>query len=212
MRSAIVLLSGGLDSAVALWLAKRKWKVYALTVKYGNLNTNEVRSAKEVAAMAKVARHIIIDLRFLKQMSELRGKVKEPREGGRFPRTYIPSRNTIFLGIASHYAEIYGAGYIVTGHITRDPFPDSKPSYIRAINVALARGSWLGRKHRTKIITPLGRRDKVGIVRLALELEVPLSLTWSCHRNGKMPCGKCEGCISRSDALSKLKLTNGRAG
>jgi 7-cyano-7-deazaguanine synthase len=210
MKNAIVLLSGGLDSAAALWWAKRKWQVYALTIRFGSLNTNEVRSARRLAAMAKVVRHMIIDLKFLKQMSELRGKVKkQPKEWERIPRTYIPSRNTIFFGIASYYAEIYGATHIVTGHIARDPFPDSKPSYIRAMNVALTRGSWLGRKYRTKIITPLSRTDKVGIVRLALKLGVPLSLTWSCHRNGKMPCGRCKGCMNRSNALKKVGLPTG---
>jgi 7-cyano-7-deazaguanine synthase len=110
MSKAIVLLSGGLDSAVALWWTKRKWQVYALTIKFGVMNANEVKSAKKVARLAKVTRHIIVDLRWLKQISEMGHKTQPSVElRRRFPSTYIPSRNTIFFGIASHYAEIYGA-------------------------------------------------------------------------------------------------------
>jgi 7-cyano-7-deazaguanine synthase in queuosine biosynthesis len=72
INSAVVLFSGGLDSAVALWWAKRKWKIYALTFKYGKLNSNEVRSARRLAKRAEVAHHFVVDVRFLKQVSELR--------------------------------------------------------------------------------------------------------------------------------------------
>jgi len=207
MRKAIALLSGGIDSAAALWWAKRKWRVYALTFKFGNLNSNEVRSARQLATFAKVSRHIIVDLKFLKQISELSGREKVGgRARRRFPPTYIPSRNTVFFGIASYYAEIYGANYVVTGHIGRDPFPDSKPEYIKAMNAALSRGSWLGKRYRTKIITPFAHANKSDITRLAVRLKVPLALTWSCHWNRKTPCGRCEGCINRSSAFKSLKL------
>lgn len=208
MSNAIVLLSGGIDSATALWWAKRRWRVYALTFKFGNLNTNEVRSARKLAAVAKVIRHMIVDLKFLKQMSEL----DIPPEVWRrrhFPPTYIPSRNTAFFGIASHYAEIYGAKYIVTGHMEKDPFPDSKRPYLKAMNVALSRGSWLGRKHRTRIVTPFARLSKASILGLAVSMRVPLEYTWSCHWNRRKPCRKCEGCVNRSKSFKRLRLING---
>jgi len=207
MSKSIVLLSGGLDSAVALWWAKRKWQVYALTFKFGALNSNEVRSAKKIARLAKVTRHIILDLKWLKQMSEL-GRTQELRghRRSRFPLTYIPSRNAIFFGIASYYAEIYGARYIVTGHNLEDPFPDSKPTYVKAMNVALSRGSWLGKQYETRIIAPFGSAEKAAILKLGARLRAPLAFTWSCHRNRKTPCGKCGGCISRSKAFKELKL------
>jgi 7-cyano-7-deazaguanine synthase len=127
-----------------------------------------------------------------------------------FPPTFVPGRNTIFLGIAAHYAEIYGAGHIVTGHIGRDPFPDSKPAYIRAMNNALSKGSWLRKRHRVEIITPFSRSRKEDLVRLAGRLEVPLGLTWSCHWNRKKPCGKCQGCLDRSRAFEMLGLTDAK--
>jgi 7-cyano-7-deazaguanine synthase len=201
--SAVVLFSGGLDSTVALWWAKKKWKIYALTFKYGKLNSNEVRSAKRLARRAQVARHFVVDVRFLKQLSELRKRLANQGLGlGSFPPTYVPGRNTIFLGIAAHYAEICNAKHIITGHIGRDPFPDSKPAYIRAMNNALSQGSWLRGKRGPRITTPFERSRKEDVVRLALKLEVPLNLTWSCHRNGKRPCGKCPGCLDRTRALS----------
>lgn len=201
--SAIVLFSGGLDSAVALWWAKEKWKTYALTFKYGKLNSNEVRSAKRLAKRAEVARHFVVDVGFLKQVSELRKRLTSQGVGlSSFPPTYVPGRNTIFFGIAAHYAEIYNARHIITGHIGRDPFPDSKPTYIRAMNNALSQASWLRKKHGVRITTPFARSTKEDVVRLALKLEVPSDLTWSCHRNGKRPCGKCQGCLDRSRALN----------
>jgi 7-cyano-7-deazaguanine synthase len=203
--SAVVLFSGGLDSAVALWWAKRKWKIYALTFRYGKLNSNEVRSAKRLAKRAGVAHHFIVDVPFLKQVSELRRRLTDQGLGlDSFPPTYVPGRNTIFLGIAAHYAEIYNARHIVTGHIGRDPFPDSKPAYIKAMNKVLSQASWLRGKRGPSITTPFERSKKEDVVKLALKLKVPLNLTWSCHRNGRRPCGKCQGCLDRTRALDVL--------
>jgi 7-cyano-7-deazaguanine synthase len=203
--SAVVLFSGGLDSAVALWWAKREWKIYALTFRYGKLNSNEVRSAKRLAKRAGVAHHFIVDVPFLKQVSELRRRLTDQGLGlDSFPPTYVPGRNTIFLGIAAHYAEIYNAKHIVTGHIGRDPFPDSKPAYIKAMNKVLSQASWLRGKRGPSITTPFERSKKEHVVKLALKLKVPLNLTWSCHRNGRRPCGKCQGCIDRTRALDVL--------
>jgi len=205
--TALVLLSGGLDSAVALWWAKKKWKTYALTFKYGKLNSNEVRSAKKLAKRAEVPHHFVVEVGFLKQVSELRKKLtSQGLDLKRFPPTFVPGRNTIFLGIAAHYAEVYDVGHIVTGHIGRDPFPDSKPAFIGAMNKAISRASWLRKKHGIRITTPFARSTKESVVKLALQLEVPLDLTWSCHRNGKRPCGKCQGCLDRSRALNMFGL------
>ena len=199
---AIVLLSGGLDSAVALWWSKKRWNTCALTFRYGQLNSNEVKSATRLAKRAEVTRRFIVDVGFLKQVSELRKRLAGQRLDRKFyPPTYVPCRNTIFFGIAAHYAEIYGLKHIVTGHIKRDPFPDSKPAYIRAINNTLSQASWLRKKHQIRITTPFVQSTKEDIVRLAVKLDVPLDLTWSCHRNGEKPCGKCQGCLDRSRAL-----------
>jgi 7-cyano-7-deazaguanine synthase len=192
-----------LDSAAALWWAKKRWNTYALTFRYGELNSNEVRSAKRLAKRARVIHHFVVNVGFLKQISELRKRLtSQGLDLKSFPPTYVPGRNTIFLGTAAHYAEIYDVGHIVTGHIGRDPFPDSKPAYIRAMNNALSQAGWLRKKRAIRILTPFARSTKEDVVRLALKLQVPLELTWSCHRNGKRPCGKCSGCLDRSRALN----------
>ena len=197
---SIVLLSGGIDSATALFWSKNKgYDTYALTFEYGNSNKNEIKAAKKLVKLSKAKKHIILDVNFLNEIQDLKPKYLLKK----FPVTYIPSRNTIFFGIASHYAEIVGANYIVTGHSSIDPFPDSKPKYVKAINDALKYGSWLGRKYKTKIKMPLAKLDKIGIVRLAMKLKVPLELTWSCYENGKVACGKCNGCVSRLDTFKK---------
>ncbi len=195
---SIVLLSGGIDSATALFWSKNKgYDTYALTFKYGNWNRNEIKAAKKLAKLAKVREHIILDANFLNEIRNLKSR----RLLKKFPAVYIPSRNTIFFGIASHYAEILGANYIVTGHSFIDPFPDSKPRYVKAINDALSSGSWLGKEYKTKIIMPLAKLDKTGIIKLAIKLKVPLELTWSCYKNGRIMCGKCNGCFSRLNVV-----------
>jgi len=207
---SIVLLSGGIDSATALFWSKNKgYDTYALTFKYGNWNSNEVNSAKKLAKISKVIKHLVVDVNFLNQISDLQYS-KELRKNVKyflkiFPQTYIPSRNTVFFGIASHYAEIYGANYIVTGHSFIDPFPDSKPQYVKALNDALNYGSWLGKKYKTKIIMPLAEMNKTDILKLALKLKIPLKLTWSCYKNKKIACGKCNGCINISKTTESLK-------
>jgi len=200
---SIVLLSGGIDSSTALFWSKTKGcDTYALTFKHGNWNKNEINAAKKLAKLAKVKKHIILDVNFLNEIQDLKSNYLSKK----FPATYIPSRNTVFFGIASHYAEIYGINYIVTGHSFIDPFPDSKPTYIKSINYALFYGSWLGKKYKTKIIMPFGTMDKPSILKLALKLKVPLELTWSCHKNNKFACSKCNSCTSRLNAFEKVGI------
>ncbi len=199
---SIVLLSGGIDSATALFWSKNKgYDTYALTFKYGNWNSNEIKAANKLVKLSKAKKHIILDVNFLNEIQDLKPKYLLKK----FPVTYIPSRNTIFFGIASHYAETYGANYIVTGHSSIDPFPDSKPKYVKAINDALKYGSWLGKKYKTKVITPFAKMNKTDVLKLAIKLKVPLKLTWSCYKNKKIACGKCNGCINISKTMENLK-------
>jgi len=207
MIKAIVLLSGGIDSSVALWWAKNKWEVYALTFEFSKSNRNEVNAARKLSKNAKVENHLIIDVNFLKQISELKQLRKNPLINKlHMPSTYIPSRNTVFFGVASYFSDILDARYIITGHISTDPFPDSKPKYVKAVNAALAYGSWLGKKYKTKIVMPFSKMDKISVLKSALKLKVPLELTWSCHKNIKIACGKCSGCNSRLDAFEAINL------
>jgi 7-cyano-7-deazaguanine synthase len=207
MHKAIVLLSGGIDSATALWLTKRSYEVYALSFKFHGRNKNEIMASKKLAQRANVKEHIIIDVGFLRQLSELfRSKDDSSFKKLGVPSIYIPGRNMVFFGIASYFSEIKGIEYIVTGHSITDKFPDAKPEYIKTINTALSLSSTLVKDQKTKIIMPLAKMNKTEIIRLALELQVPIELTWSCHKDRKIACGRCEGCISRLEAFKDLKM------
>ncbi|MGD0330693.1 MAG: 7-cyano-7-deazaguanine synthase [Nitrososphaeria archaeon] len=202
---ALVLLSGGIDSAVALWLIKKRFDVYALSFKLNERNSMEIEAARKIFKKADVEEHMIIDVGFLREVSELR-ELKENYilKHSNIPSIYIPSRNTVFFGIASYFSEIIGARYIITGHQLSDPFPDSKPRYIKAMNTALKFGSWLGKDFKTEIYMPLAKFDKKRIVELAIEMDVPIELSWSCHKNESVACGKCRGCVSRLEAFEQL--------
>ena len=155
MQRAIILLSGGIDSAVALWILKSKYDIFALSFKYGDRNRKEMQAATRLVEKADIKNHLIVDLSFLREVSELPELKNSPiLEKLKIPPTYIPSRNTIFFGIAFHYAEIISTKYIATGHSFIDSFPDSKPKYVKAVNKALLYGSWVGKKYKTKIIMP----------------------------------------------------------
>lgn len=205
MPRAIILLSGGIDSAVALWILKSNYDIFTLSFKYGDRNRKEMQAAKRLVKKANIQDHVTVDLDFLREVSELPELENSPiLEKLRIPPTYIPSRNTIFFGIASYYAEMTGAKYIATGHSFTDPFPDSKPRYIKAVNKALLYGSWLGKKYKTRIMMPLAKLDKTGIIRLAIGEHVPLELTWSCYEDNDVACGRCNGCRDRLRAFQDI--------
>jgi 7-cyano-7-deazaguanine synthase len=201
MKKAIVLLSGGLDSATALWSIKESHEVYGLSFRYGATNKNEMRAAKRLAKVADVKEHIIVEVSFLKELKELLSEgVLEKID---LPDCYIPGRNTIFFGIAAYFAEIKGAELIVTGHNSEDNFPDSSKEYFDAVNKALSIGSGRG-KRGAKVTAPFLEMDKTQILRIAQRLKVPLRMTWSCHNDGSSPCGTCTGCIAMQRALREF--------
>ena len=207
MRKALVLLSGGLDSAAALWWAKKRYEVYALTFRYGRLNKREMRAARKLARIAGVKKHFVIDVNFLKEVSEVDWmKERLSLKKTKMPSIYIPSRNTIFFGIASHISEIFGINSIITGHSFLDPFPDSKPDYVKSMNDAVNYGSWLGRRFRTKIVMPIYRMNKTEVLKFALREKIPLESTWSCYKETKYACGECNGCKNRLQAFGELGI------
>jgi 7-cyano-7-deazaguanine synthase len=211
MRRAVVLLSGGLDSATTLALAVREgFEAHALTVRYGQRHALEVDRARSLAAALGAASHEIVDL----DLSRFGGSalvdraipVPVGRDGsaiGRdIPSTYVPARNTIFLSLALAFAEVLEAGDLFLGAnaIDYSGYPDCRPEYLRAFE-ALAnlatRAAVEGR--RLRVHAPLLERGKGEIVRLALDLGVDLAQTLSCYdpTPAGAPCGACDACVLR---------------
>jgi len=205
---AIVLLSGGLDSAVALWWAKRKgWVLYTITFNYFQRHQREIESAERLAKAAAVFEHKVIDVQYMKEIADsilLKEAAIDVQIKDR-PAIYVPGRNTVFYGIAASWAETIVAKWIIGGHNRLDfkQFPDSTPEYFALFNRLLRIGTWAGRKHPIRILTPLSKMDKRQIVRLALKLGVPLELTWSCYMGRERACGTCEACKIRLNAFKE---------
>ncbi|GBC74935.1 7-cyano-7-deazaguanine synthase [archaeon HR06] len=199
MEKALILLSGGIDSATCLWWAKsRNWLVYALSFNYYRRSKREIMSSEILAKEGKVKEHIVIDLPFLKEAFDLKLKV--------IPSIYIPARNLIFYSIAIYLSEIYEFNYIVGGHNTDDQaiFPDAKSEYFQLLNQIINKTLLTGKE--VKIITPLSNLKKFEVVKLGKELGVPFEYTWSCHRDYLLPCKECEGCKSREEAFKRAGI------
>ena len=209
MKRAVVLLSGGLDSATALYWARRKgFKSLALTVHYGQRHARELSAARALARRAGADWvPVRLSLPWLKASSLVDRKKRLPevpagRIGkGPIPTTYVPGRNTVFLSLAVSLADAAGAEAVVIGSNAQDfsGYPDCRPKFNRAFEKAARLGTRRGAEgKRLALLAPLQRLDKAGIVRLARRLKVPLELTWSCYQGGRRPCGRCDSCKLRA--------------
>jgi 7-cyano-7-deazaguanine synthase len=193
---SLILLSGGLDSAVALALCDQPME--AMTFYYGQRHEKEVDAAKQIANHYNVPWGIAAIDPVVFGGSALTGHTEIPDGHAESPdATYVPARNTVFLAMAAARAETIGARSIVIGANADDAagYPDCRADYIEAYRDVLQQGT-LG---HIWIQAPLLWRSKADIIKLANELNVPVDLTWSCYRGSETPCGTCGACISRGD-------------
>ncbi len=210
-QRAVILLSGGLDSATVLAIAKAEgYALYALSFSYGQRHAWELEAAKRVAASIGVAQHRIaaIDLRafggsaLTAEIAVPKGRAPEEMSHG-IPITYVPARNTIFLAFALAWAEVLGSSDIFLGVNALDysGYPDCRPEFIAAFekmaNLATKAGIE-GRRH-LRIHAPLIALTKAQIVARGIELGVDYGLTSSCYDPGPdgAPCGECDSCLLR---------------
>ena len=209
MKRAVVLLSGGLDSATALyWARAQGFQTTALTVHYGQRHVRELSAARALARRAGADWvPVRLSLPWLKASSLVDRKKRLPevpagRIGkGPIPSTYVPGRNTVFLSLAVSLADAAGAEAVVIGSNAQDfsGYPDCRPEFNAAFQKAARLGTRRGAEgKRLALSAPLQRLDKAGIVRLARRLKVPLELTWSCYQGGRRPCGRCDSCKLRA--------------
>jgi 7-cyano-7-deazaguanine synthase len=225
---AVVLLSGGLDSATVLYLAKSQgFRCFCLAFDYGQRHKKEIRAAREIAQSARS------DLRVIKiglpwkgsalldksiKILEVTGSqvfVRRTAYGVRrkgtknIPSTYVPARNIIFLSFALSYAEAINAGALFIGAHAQDysGYPDCRPEFYQAFRRVVSTGTKSGiEKRKIQIKTPLIGKKKAEIIRLGAKLGVPFSLTWSCYRGRAKPCGACDSCYYRQKGFSEAGI------
>lgn len=212
---AVVLLSGGLDSATAAALARREgWTLNGLTVRYGQVHAVEIAAARRVAAALGLARHIELDVD-LKAFggSSLVGDGIVPKATGGsiaagIPSTYVPARNTVLLSLALAWAEVLGAERIVIGVNALDysGYPDCRPEYIAAFDYLASLATRAGVEGRPpRVWAPLQHLSKAAIIRLGIELGLDYGLTHSCYdpRPDGSACGRCDSCILRAKGFDE---------
>ncbi|MFM7266003.1 MAG: 7-cyano-7-deazaguanine synthase QueC [Cyanobium sp.] len=207
---AITLLSGGLDSATAAALAREAgFGLVALSLDYGQRHRRELEAAATVAAALGVVEHhcVSVNLAAWGGSSLTDPALPVPRAGvqaGVIPSTYVPGRNTVFIALALSLAEARGAQRVVLGvnAIDYSGYPDCRPDYLEAFQGLADLATRAGREgHGPGLWAPLVQWSKAEIVRQALRLGVPIAATWSCYSGGPEPCGLCDSCRIRDDAL-----------
>ena len=214
-KRAVVLLSGGLDSATAAALARRDgFALYGLTIRYGQVHAVEIEAARRVAASLGFAKHVELDID-LKGFggSSLVGEGEIPTGELRtsnfelptssVPSTYVPARNTVFLSLALAWAEVLGAERIVIGVNALDysGYPDCRPEFIAAFDYLATLATRAGVEGKApRVWAPLQHLGKAAIIRAGLELGIDYGGTHSCYNPGSdgRPCGRCDSCQLRA--------------
>jgi 7-cyano-7-deazaguanine synthase len=220
--NAVCLLSGGLDSATCLGIARRQgFDCYALSFDYGQRHKIELEAAARLAEHfgAKAHRIAHIDLRVFGG-SALTADIPVPKHddaselGPEIPITYVPARNTIFLSYALAWAELLESSDIFIGvnAIDYSGYPDCRPEFIAAFETMANLATKSGVEGRThiRIHTPLAHLDKAGIVKLAAEVGVDFAMTHSCYDPDELgrPCGRCDACLLRRKGFREAGRTD----
>ena len=218
-KKAIVLLSGGLDSSTALYVAKKEGfdELYALTFEYGQKHDREIRSASAIAKAVGVREHKIVRL----MLNDWKGSsltdpdvVIQDGDADRtdIPDTYVPARNMVFLSVAASYADALDITDIFIGVSEMDysGYVDCREEFIRSMEQTINLGTVLGAEKKQKITihAPFLRMTKADEVKLGTKLGVDFSLTWSCYRGGEKPCGTCDSCLLRARAFAEAGIVD----
>lgn len=211
---AVVLLSGGIDSAVCLGLACWSYEeVQALTFYYGQRHANEITAAKELARQAGVPHRLgYLDSQLWRRAALCGGdgleENRQPeaiRKGG-IPTSFVPGRNVVFLSYAIALAGVLGGADVLIGATKEDAtgYPDCRPAFIEAMSALAVRAVPV----TVEVKAPLVHLNKAEVVQLARRMAIDLDATWSCYRpvhraSGAEPCGRCDACVLRNDALRR---------
>jgi 7-cyano-7-deazaguanine synthase len=211
-KRAVVLLSGGLDSATMAAIARDEgYELHALSVAYGQRHVAELKAAGRIAKVLDVARHQVIDVNLDavggSALTDRRMAVPE-EPGSGIPVTYVPARNTLFLALALGWAEVLGARDIFIGvnAVDYSGYPDCRPEFIEAFEklTALATKAGVETGQGFRIRAPLIRLSKAEIIRKGLGFGLDYSLTISCYQSDPQgrACGACDACRIRRDGFA----------
>lgn len=208
---AVVLLSGGMDSALCASIASLEYTLAFLHIQYGQRTAKkELECFKKLCHYFNPHKVLIVEAPFLKDIggSSLTDEnlpIPEDHQEG-IPSTYVPFRNGIFLSIATAWAETLGAKKIFIGVNQRDfsGYPDCREAFIKAFNQAILEGT--KPETQIQIETPLMNLSKKEIVELGRKLNTPFELTWSCYKENDIACGKCSSCKLRLKAFNEAGI------
>ncbi len=213
MKKAVVLLSGGLDSSVAIHLAKSEgFKVYALSFDYGQKHNKELECAKATAKKVGAIEHNIVSLSLnLWGGSSLTDNKISVEDGDvtrtDIPQTYVPARNMVFLSVAASYAEAIDAQdlFIGVSEVDYSGYVDCREEFIQSMENTINMGTVMAVEEgkKIKIHAPFIYKTKSEEITLGESLKVDWSLTWSCYRGTEKPCGKCDSCLLRAKAFEE---------
>jgi 7-cyano-7-deazaguanine synthase len=217
-KKAVCLISGGLDSAVSVFIAKDMgYDLFALSFFYGQRHNKEIESAKKIAKILDVKKHEIfnIDIGQFGGSSLVDGSIKLEIDhklediGNGIPNTYVPARNTIFLSVALGFAETVDADAIFIGATAVDysGYPDCRPEYFNAFQKMLDIATKKGVNGKSiRIMTPVLKLNKSEIIKKGHTLGVPFEKTWSCYSGKEKACGRCDSCLLRLKGFKKAGL------
>lgn len=216
-QKAVVVLSGGLDSATCMGVAKAAgYELYPITFDYGQLHSREVEQAKAIASYFHAPAHKIANVGFLREIggSALTDEtIDVPTAGVQegIPSTYVPARNLIFLSLATAYAEVIGATkiYIGVSAVDFSGYPDCRPAFIESMTQTVNQATRIGSEGTPiQIEAPLIHLSKADTIRLGLSLGVPYHLTTSCYKGGEQACGQCDSCRLRIKGFQEAGMAD----
>jgi 7-cyano-7-deazaguanine synthase len=201
---AVVMLSGGLDSTVALfWARDQGLEALPVSIEFAGRPKRELAAVHRVVEAARAGPLTRMPLPFVQLAGELPAYKGAERP---VPYGYIPMRNLLFYTLAAYHADGHGARYIVGGQLREDAvdFPDASAAYFAQVNELLKRSTngW-SRAGPPEVLLPLAGLNKEDVIRLGARLGVPFDLTWSCWLDGERPCGLCLSCKDRAEAFEK---------
>lgn len=218
MEKAVVLLSGGMDSATLAYYIRKRLGVkelYSLSFSYGQKHARELEMARRQAQNVEVKEHRVLDIFFFggiatigSALTDASVRVPDLEEIGREqrmqPPTYVPNRNMTFLSIGAAFAESRGVQDVFYGAQAQDEYGywDCSVDFVRKMNEVLA----LNRRYPVKVHAPFAGLSKADVLKMGLELGVDYGQTWTCYRGGEQPCGTCPSCVERKKAFEAVGI------